>query len=231
MVIRLTSVLLLFLATATVFAQVGVNNTDPEQALDVEGKIKVSDDATTPTDGTIRYNETDGTFEGFTNGAWEVLNKSAMADRPIPVTLAMFNTPSGAAWEDMDLVDTHSNFFVLDLNTDGQRRGVPSGWLLVIDMIEVMSMAKTTDEQFQVNVCGSRISQTPAAGRVNPQVYISGSAKAGNTTVGNGRAPLIVLRVGEQLVFKNESSLSNSSGVRMIATGFLVQNLDQYFSY
>lgn len=228
----LTSLLFVFALFPTFLsAQVGVNNPDPEQALDVAGKVKISDDAATPTDGTIRYNETDGTFEGFTNGEWEVLNKSVMADRPIPVTLAMFNTQPSSTWEDMDLVDTHGNGFTFGLNSDNQRRAVPAGYLLVIDMIEVMGMNRDSDEQFRVNIAGSRANETPAGGRVNPQVYVSGSCKGGNVTLGTGRAPIIVLQAGEQLVFVNDSSSSNTDGVRMLATGFLVQDLDQYFSY
>lgn len=49
----------------SITAQVGVNNDMPEQALDVNGKIKLGDDATTPTEGTIRYNSATKTFEGF----------------------------------------------------------------------------------------------------------------------------------------------------------------------
>ncbi|MFK8164886.1 MAG: hypothetical protein AB8H12_20740 [Lewinella sp.] len=62
-------------------------------------------------------------------------------------------------------------------------------------------------------------------------MFLSGSCKGGNVTLGTGRAPIIVLQAGEQLVFINDSSSSNTDGVRMLATGFLVQNLDQYFSY
>lgn len=219
------------LCSLTATAQVGVNNNDPEQTLDVAGKVKISDDATAPSNGTIRYNETAGTFEGFTNGQWEVLNKSAMADRPIPVTLAMFNTQPSTTWEAMDYVDFHGNPNLFLNNGENDRRAVPPGYLLVIDMIEVMGMARNADEQFRINMCGSRANQSPVDGRVNPQVYISGSSKGGNVTLGTGRAPIIVLQAGEQLVFLNNSVSSNTDGVRMLATGFLVQDLDQYFSY
>ncbi len=225
------SFLFSLLLQCSLSAQVGVNNTNPEQALDVNGKIRVSDDATTPTDGTIRYNDPEATFEGFADGEWTVLNKSATPDRPIPVTLAMFNTSANGEWEDMDWIETHGVSFVFDLTSTGQRRAVPAGYFLVIEMIEAMGMDRAEDEQFRVIVAGAQADQVPGNGRVNPQIYVSGSSGTGNTTVRGGRAPLLVLQAGQQLVFLNDSATSNSDGVRMIATGFLVQDLDQYFTY
>ena len=212
-------------------AQVGVDNADPEQTLDVGGKVKIADDATAPTDGTIRYNEADGTFEGYADGQWEVLNQSALPDQPMPVTLAMFNTLPSTTYEDIDFLDTHGNPILFLSNIDGNPRAVPPGYLLVIDMIEVMGMARNADEQFRVNIVASRADETPEAGRVNPQVYVSGSSKGGNVTLGSGRAPIIVVEEGQQLVLLNDSPPSNTDGIRMIATGFLVQDLDQYFTY
>lgn len=46
-------------------SQVGVNNPTPEQALDVNGKVKLTDDTTAPTAGTIRYDATSSDFEGY----------------------------------------------------------------------------------------------------------------------------------------------------------------------
>lgn len=69
---------LTLLFSAPLSAQVGVDNPNPEQALDVAGKIKLTDDATPPTDGTIRYNAAEGAYEGYTAGEWEAFNgKSA----------------------------------------------------------------------------------------------------------------------------------------------------------
>lgn len=60
--------------TCSLCAQVGVNTPNPEQALDVAGKIKVSDDNMTPTDGTMRYNSAEGAFGGFSEGEWSSFN-------------------------------------------------------------------------------------------------------------------------------------------------------------
>jgi hypothetical protein len=44
---------------------IGFNSETPTQALDVSGKIKIANDFTTPTAGTIRFNETTNAFEGY----------------------------------------------------------------------------------------------------------------------------------------------------------------------
>ena len=59
---RILFYLLLLTLSTSLTAQVGVNNPKPQQALDVDGKIKLTDDATVPTDGTVRYNNPEGTW-------------------------------------------------------------------------------------------------------------------------------------------------------------------------
>lgn len=70
--------LLLILVSLVFFsylpAQVGINNPSPSQALDVAGKIKVGNDDTAPEAGTIRYNRSTNTFEGFDGTEWSVFN-------------------------------------------------------------------------------------------------------------------------------------------------------------
>ncbi len=44
---------------------IGYDAETPTQSLDVSGKIKVANDFTTPTPGTIRFNETANAFEGY----------------------------------------------------------------------------------------------------------------------------------------------------------------------
>ena len=65
-----------FLCYLPLFAQIGINNDLPEQALDVNGKIKVGDDATTPTEGTVRYNSATKTFEGYDGTEWVSMSYS-----------------------------------------------------------------------------------------------------------------------------------------------------------
>ena len=63
-------------------AQVGINTDTPSQALDINGKIEIGDDGTTPTEGTIRYNSTTKEFEGYNGDTWLSLS-SEKSIRPI----------------------------------------------------------------------------------------------------------------------------------------------------
>lgn len=49
---------------------IGINTVAPVQKLDVNGKIKLNDDATAPVAGTIRWNSTTNDFEGFNGSEW-----------------------------------------------------------------------------------------------------------------------------------------------------------------
>ena len=51
-------------------AQVGVNTETPKQALDVNGKLQIGDDKLEPTAGTVRYDKTQGDFQGYDGVAW-----------------------------------------------------------------------------------------------------------------------------------------------------------------
>jgi len=72
--------LLSFLCLGELYAQVGINNPSPSQALDVGGKIKLGDDNQTPEAGTIRFNRTENTFEGFDGTEWTILNADPGSD-------------------------------------------------------------------------------------------------------------------------------------------------------
>ncbi|MBL0333955.1 MAG: hypothetical protein IPP73_01075 [Chitinophagaceae bacterium] len=69
--------LLLMAITVTAAAQnTGINTTTPSQALDVNGKLQVGNDAATPTPGTIRFNSLLKDFEGFNGLQWLSLTAS-----------------------------------------------------------------------------------------------------------------------------------------------------------
>lgn len=73
------------LCLGQLFAQVGINNPNPSQTLDVGGKIKVGDDQITPVAGTIRYNRVSKTFEGYDGTEWSVFNpEEDDAGMPLP---------------------------------------------------------------------------------------------------------------------------------------------------
>ena len=78
--------LLLAALTTSATAQVGVNNPTPTQTLDVNGKVKIADDATAPEAGTLRYNAAEAEFEGHDGTQWSPLSGGgALPRNAIPV--------------------------------------------------------------------------------------------------------------------------------------------------
>jgi hypothetical protein len=55
----------------------GFGTTNPKQKVHINGKIEIGDDATAPTEGTIRYNSTSKTFEGYDGTKWIPLGGSS----------------------------------------------------------------------------------------------------------------------------------------------------------
>jgi len=53
-----------------------IGNHPPLQKLDVQGKLKISDDAQSPDEGTMRYNQGKETFEGYTSSGWMIMNNN-----------------------------------------------------------------------------------------------------------------------------------------------------------
>ena len=239
MQLKFTSLIYLLFVTLGLSAQVGVNNPNPEQALDVTGKIKVGDDATAPSDGTIRYNGPEGSFEGYADGEWESLNKSAAPENPIPFLASVFTTFQAEGYVSMEyqrlLVNQPGVQFDANGGTSFPRTVVPAGYLMVVDYIHVVAMRNTGDEQFLVEISEADGDATTGdeldSGRNEPLIYVSGTSSAGPAKLGNGRAPLLVVRPGNQLTLANQSGPGYTGGVRVVFTGFLVQDLDQYFTY
>lgn len=60
----------------TPISKVGVNEANPKATLDVNGKLKVSDDTEAPIAGAIRYNSATLDFEGFDGTQWKSFTKS-----------------------------------------------------------------------------------------------------------------------------------------------------------
>ncbi len=66
----------LFICKHSIAQNVGISTTTPSQRLDVNGKIKIGNDAAAATEGTIRYNEVMQDFEGFNGLEWKSLTGS-----------------------------------------------------------------------------------------------------------------------------------------------------------
>lgn len=64
-----------FEGQATFNGNVGIGNFSPSQRLEVNGKVKITDDGNAPSSGTIRYNTTLKDFEGFNGTTWQSFTK------------------------------------------------------------------------------------------------------------------------------------------------------------
>lgn len=69
---------------------IGFNSENPTQTLDVSGKIKVSNDFTTPTSGTMRFNETSNAFEGYIEGTGWVILGAEKREKTIVISSKQF---------------------------------------------------------------------------------------------------------------------------------------------
>lgn len=124
--------LLSFLCFGDLTAQVGINNDNPSQALDVGGKIKVGDDEISPVAGTIRYNRVTKTFEGYDGTEWSVFNPEGdgggSGDVPASGTVVSANVNTFSS----------TSFVSWSNNPDGGTfTSVPAGRTLYVTYINV----------------------------------------------------------------------------------------------
>ena len=65
-----------FYGNQNMVPRVGINNNAPAAALDVAGKIKLTDDFTLPQPGMVRWNAASGDFEGYNGKEWLSLTRA-----------------------------------------------------------------------------------------------------------------------------------------------------------
>ena len=207
-------ILFLFTLALSLSAQVGVNNNDPEQALDVNGKVKITDDDTDPTAGTMRYNDSDKQFEGYDGAQWNSFNtkkSGALPSNSIPVF----------GWSGFVIKDTRKFFQFSRWEGGGNFRTPNPGKLLIITGIypRPNGLSKNSDFQFSIGVSSS---ETGAPETRSVLLFFSET----NVTqpITGDAAPLFVIRPGQYLTVFNESS--SSININMNVRGFLVDNLN-----
>ncbi|WP_147678027.1 hypothetical protein [Algibacter pacificus] len=209
-----TLFMLLFCFTA--IAQVGVNNSTPDQALDVNGKIKLSDDATTPTAGTMRYNNTDSAFEGHDGTQWNSFNSkktSALPSNPVPI---YGYSPNISRNEGLSLsfrTWTSSSSF----------KTPPAGKLLIITGIYPRDYTSAVGNgQIKISM---GISPSENGGTYSEtQVLLSFKMDATIPYLGDS-APIFVLKPGEYLNAYNYTT-SATELIKVNVRGFLVDDLN-----
>lgn len=190
------SVILLFsFFSFQAVAQVGINTDMPEQALDVNGKIKIGNDGTTPTEGTFRYGST-GDFEGFTAEGWQSFTQGSSASiipgDVQPVTSKMTVSPGNT--NDATLY----NAFTLTSYTT-----VPSNsYFMVTSIIVTSNNLGTTGRHF--------LSIGPRTGTGLPISYRSidlyGERTGNSQIIQDPYGFLAIIRPGEKFAILNSGS-------------------------
>lgn len=193
-------------------AQVGVNNDTPTQTLDVNGKIKVSDDATAPESGTIRFNDGNGTFEGYDGAEWTSLTNS-------PTGL-----PSGAIavyGRSSSLSPSASSASTITLRAwaGGAFNQVPPGkYLVVTTILPRDNDIGTADDFLNGVLCAS--STGTSYGNCIP---LAGTTRNFAPLIASLGNPLLVVGPGQYLT---AGAGSTSDIINIDVRGFLVDDLD-----
>ena len=210
---RIFFTILIVIAFTSSFAQVGINTDNPDQALDVDGKVKIGNDGRTPTEGTIRYGAT-GDFEGYTAEGWNSFteqNSGPLPGNPVPLT-GFLNIISPGQVEDFYFYDWDGNFFL----------DVPIGKKVIVTGIYPSpNSAAATNDFYALSIAsygdsGSTIrnySRIRISSYDNESRYISGD-----------QAPLIVLNEGERVKVFSYGTTEITMAVSL--RGFLVDNLE-----
>ena len=71
-------ILVLLFASHFALAQVGINTNNPKAALDIVGKIRISEDNMSPVKGMMKYDTVTNKFMGYDGGEWISLTTSAI---------------------------------------------------------------------------------------------------------------------------------------------------------
>jgi hypothetical protein len=86
-----------------VLSNVGINTETPDAALDINGTVKIANDANTPTAGMMRYNEDLQDFEGFDGMKWRSFTKSSAiwgeVKTPVATTSNCFIAEDGGPFD------------------------------------------------------------------------------------------------------------------------------------
>lgn len=204
---------------------VGVGASNPSQKLEVQGKIKIADDGETPEEGTIRYNTSTNSFEGYNGTEWvsffNTPERSFSISRNIDYTI-----PSGFGSTNIPVntIDFNIGDCIVDIGGNNYFSAPVSG-------------------RYQLN-CTVNIRSAATIGGINADLYVvtGGSTsfqerftltRTGNSTNQSlGFTTLINLNVGQRIVifFSNAGSANDeiifggSSSINAFKlSGFLVK--------
>ncbi|OAV46164.1 hypothetical protein [Lewinella sp. 4G2] len=214
--------LLAIFVSVVLSAQVGVNNSNPQQTLDVNGKIKVGNDGATPTAGTMRFNVLSGEFEGYDGAEWKVLSLEKSGGAP--------SEPEYYSGETnfIRVGESFSSLILRRARTGGSNPSsfttVPTGRYFIVTHVNILDNNGTSSLE-RMDVDMSAITGSNGSPRQGTRLRYAMSNHDTRPIIGSLSSPVMILRGGEQMRFSNRS-LSSQTTVNVVVRGFLVDDLD-----
>ena len=203
----------LLLASFILPAQVGINTNNPDQKLDVNGKIKISDDGATPTPGTMRYDTIIDQFQGYNGTEW--LSFSQQPNGPLPSeSIPVFS------YENIISAGTTKPFVFRDWDGTIHNTIPVNKMIIVTGIYPSPNSAAITNSFYALSLSVNNSSTGLAV--VGTALRISGYDNVSQFFSGD-QSPLFVVKSGEYLsVFSyGTSELTMSLSLR----GFLVDDV------
>ena len=201
-------------ASSFLNAQVGIyTNGGPGQVVEVKGKIKIGNDGTTPTAGTMRYSSTVKQFQGYDGTEW--INFSQQANGPLPSqAIPVFS------YENIISAGTSEQITFRDWD-EIVYSTIPANKMIIVTGIYPSPNSAAIADLFYALSFNVYVSSNNAL-VPSTTLRISGYDNVSQSFSG-GLAPLLVVKAGQYLsVFSyNTSELAMSLSVR----GFLVDDL------
>lgn len=212
--------ILVLLFSASLTAQVGVNNNNPQQALDVNGKIKVGNDGTTPDPGTIRFNSSEDDFEGHNGSEWQSLTKTNAASTARPGAVYHFGLNATSSWE---FFDQGTFWPAATVPVEGAPLSTTQFFVVEKITITPTTIETGSTDSYYVGVARSIVS----GANFNPQLYYRTNAGNGTLNVTANKAPLLVVDPGTTLRVWNSST--SPGRVRVVVFGVFVDDVSDYW--
>jgi hypothetical protein len=217
---RYSFLVLLLSITSLLTAQVGVNNPTPSQALDVVGKIQLSDDEKPPERGTIRFNDRTSEFEGYNGTEWKVLSLDKSSDTPTgPIPYGGYSSPV-AVGNNVAVNCLFEKSGTASSPGPASFTQVPADHYFIITHINVIdNNLSSALERMNVSLrAGTSFS------RFSTALRYGGTNHSFPPIAGSLTSPLIILRPGENIRIFNNANISQTT-LNVSFRGFLVEDL------
>lgn len=197
-------------------AQVGVNTTAPDQALDVNGKLEIGDDQQSPTPGTLRFNGSETDFEGYDGAEWKSFTRNKTAGLPgtgaKPITAYSTNISAG----EIESIIFETRVDNIDRTTPG-----PGEYFLVTSINVIPNFFTFAANRFALAFSVSN-SQNSGFGDFDNSFRMTGSLDQQNFIT--SQTPILIIGPGQYL--RVEAANANEATVNLNLRGFWVNSLE-----